>query len=266
MVADIATRYLTPAATRQVRALLKGDLAADGAPSGRRTLGEIASWADEIKDYDRTKVRRSWHYDDIPLCGVPDYSRYCRKDRCASAQLARQIEILKDKRERIGRRNEALKWVVHLTGDIHQPLHAATQRDNGGNAVEVSFFGQRDNPPYGTIKLHTIWDVHMVQRLISEKGGERRGERAIAAARISDADQSAWEQGTISDWIGESHQIARTFVYPKLPVASSCSRKIEGLVTIDDAYYSAAAPIIETQIRKAGVRLARVLNDSLRGR
>lgn len=262
MVGDIATRHLTPAASRQVRALLKDDRAADGGLSGRRTLGEIASWADEIKDYDRTKVRRSWHYDDIPLCGVADYARYCRKDRCASAQLARKIEILKDKRERVGRRNEALKWVVHLMADIHQPLHAATRRDNGGNAVEVSFFGQRDNPPYGTIKLHTIWDVHMVQRLIADKGGER----AIAASRISDADKAAWEQGTISDWIDESHQIARTFVYSELPVASSCSRKIQGVVAIDDAYYSAAAPIIETQIRKAGVRLARVLNDSLRGR
>ena len=266
MVGDIATKYLTPAATRQVKALLKDDLAADGQRSGRRTLGEIASWADEIKDYDRTKVRRSWHYDNVPLCGVPDYSRYCHKGRCASTQLARQIEILKDKRAPIGRRNEALKWIVHLMGDIHQPLHASTRRDNGGNAVEVSFFGQRDNPPYGTIKLHTIWDVHMVQRLISEKGGGQGGERAIASARIGDADKAAWEQGTISDWIDESYQIATNFVYPKLPVAASCSRKIEGIVIIDHVYYSAAAPIIEIQIRKAGVRLARVLNDSLRGR
>ncbi|MBI4293595.1 MAG: S1/P1 nuclease [Betaproteobacteria bacterium] len=262
LVGVIAEKYLSPAASRQVRALLKDDRAADGSLSGRRSLGEIASWADEIKDYDRTRVRRSWHYDDIPLCGVADYSRYCRKDRCASAQLARKIEILKDKGERIGRRNEALKWVVHLMGDIHQPLHAATRRDNGGNTVEVSFLGRRDNPPYGTIKLHTIWDVHMVQRLISDKGGER----AIALVRIGDADRAAWERGTISDWIDESHRIAREFVYPRLPVVSSCARKIQGVVAIDEAYYSAAAPIIETRIRKAGVRLARVLNDSLGGR
>jgi len=260
MVAEIAARHLGPAATRQVNALLKDDRLADGEPSGRRTLGEIASWADEIKDYDRTNVRRSWHYDNIPLCAVPDRSRYCRKDRCASAQLPRQIEILSDKRQPIGRRNEALKWVVHLVADLHQPLHAATRRDNGGNSVEVAFFGKRDNPPYGTIKLHTIWDVHMVQRMISEKGGER----AIESARIGDADKAAWEQGTISDWIDESHRIAGTFVYPQLPVALSCSRRIKGIVTIDQAYYAASAPIIETQIEKAGVRLARVLNDSFR--
>jgi hypothetical protein len=146
--------------------------------------------------------------------------------------------------------------------DIHQPLHAATRRDNGGTAVEVSFLGRRDNPPYGTIKLHTIWDVHMVQRLIADKGGER----AIAQARIGEADRAAWERGTISEWIDESHRIAREFVYPRLPVASSCSRKIQGVVAIDESYYSAAAPIIDAQIRKAGVRLARVLNESLHGR
>ena len=258
MVGDIAARYLTPAAARQVKALLKYDLLADGSPSGRRTLGEIASWADEIKDYDRTKVRRSWHYDNIPLCGVPDRSRYCRNDRCASAQLARQIGLMGDPSQPTGRRNQALKWVVHLMGDIHQPLHAATLRDNGGNSVEVSFFGRRDNPPYGSVKLHTIWDVHMVQRLISDKGGER----AIASARISDADKAAWERGTVSDWIDESHQLARTLVYPELPAAFSCSRRTRGIVMVDQAYYSASAPVLEAQIRKAGVRLARVLNDS----
>jgi hypothetical protein len=259
MVAEIASRYLAPAAAREIADLLARDRLADGERSHRRTLGEIASWADEIKDYPWSRGRGPWHYDNIPVCGAADRSRYCKGDKCASAQLARHIELLSDRTAPVRRRNEALKWVVHLVGDIHQPLHAANHRDQGGTRVEVSFFGQRDNPPYGTVKLHTIWDIHMVQRRVSEKGGEK----AIVSAPIGNAEKTEWERGSISDWMEESNHIARTFVYPALPARFSCGRKISGIVQIDEAYYSKAAPIVEEQIRKAGIRLARILNEAL---
>ena len=259
MVGEIAARYTGPKANAEILELLKNDRLADGQPSGRHTLGEVANWADEIKDTDWGKRRASWHYDDVPLCGAAEYSKYCRGGRCASAQLARQIEILGNERARPGQRNEALKWVVHLVGDIHQPLHAANRGDRGGNRVQVSFFGERDNPPYGSLNLHAIWDVHMVRRLVVDRGGER----AIVSAPIADADRNAWDKGSISGWIDESHRIARHTVYPLLPVAASCSNKIVDVVAIGEEYYSKAAPVIEIQIRKAGVRLARVLNETL---
>jgi len=259
MVGEIASRFLNPKASAEVPELLRNDRLADGRPSGRRTLGEIANWADEIKETEWGKRRGSWHYDDVPLCGTAVVEKYCRNGRCASAQLARQIEILADERASRRHKNEALKWAVHLVGDIHQPLHAGNRSDRGGNRVQVSFFGERDNPPYGTINLHAIWDVHMLRRLISERGGER----TVVSGPIADQDRNAWEQGSISDWIGESHQIARNVVYPLLPVETACSSKIVGVVTIDQAYYSKAAPVIETQIRKAGIRLAWILNETL---
>jgi len=259
MVGEIAARFLNAKASAEVLDLLRNDRLADGQPSGRRTLGEVANWADEIKETEWGKRRGSWHYDDVPLCGASAYEKYCRNGRCASAQLARHIEILADDRASRRYRNEALKWVVHLAGDIHQPLHAANRGDRGGNRIQVSFFGERDNPPYGSINLHAIWDVHMVRRLISERGGER----AIVSVAVADPDRNAWEKGSVPDWIGESHQIARNVAYPLLPVASACSNKIAGVITIDQAYYSKAAPLIEIQIRKAGVRLARILNETL---
>ncbi len=148
---------------------------------------------------------------------------------------------------------------MHLVGDIHQPLHAANRRDRGGNTVQVSFFGQRDNPPYGSLNLHAVWDVHIVRRLLAERGGER----ALVSVSPSGRDRAAWEEGSVADWIAESHRIARDSVYPLLPVAASCSSKIVDVVAIGEAYYSRAAPVIEIQIRKAGVRLARVLNETL---
>src|SRR5712691_11133739 len=259
MVGDIASRHLDPKASARVLELLKDDRLADGQLSGRRTLGEVASWADEIREYDPKKPGRRLHFDDIPICGTPDYSRYCRNGQCASAQLDRQLRILGDEGARLAQRNRALKWVVHLVGDIHQPLHAANRRDRGGNAVQVSFFGQRDNPPYGTLNLHAVWDVHMVRRLLAGRGGER----AFVSASLSDGEKAAWGRGSISDWIRESHEIARDLAYTALPVAASCRRKIAGVVEIGQAYYAKAAPVIEIQIKKAGVRLARVLNETL---
>jgi hypothetical protein len=257
VVGEIASRYLTAEAQAQVTELLKNDRLAGGEPSGRRTLGEIANWADEIKDFEWGKRRGSWHYDDISLCGAADYAGYCRGGRCASAQLARQIDVLGDPRARLRVRNEALKWVVHLIGDIHQPLHAANRGDRGGNLVQVSFFGERDNPPYGSLNLHAVWDVHLLSRLTAERGGER----TLVSAPIGEVDRRAWEKGSISDWIAESHALARDRVYAPLP--GSCGERIAGVVALDEAYYASTAPVIDLQIRKAGVRLARVLNDVL---
>jgi hypothetical protein len=259
MVGDIADRFLTAETRAQIAKLLEADRMADDEPSDRHTLGEVANWADEIKDTDWGKRRRSWHYDDVPLCGAAEYAKYCRNGRCASAQLARQIEILGNVRAKPGQRNEALKWVVHLVGDIHQPLHAANRGDRGGNSVHASFFGQREYAPGKTINLHGVWDVEIVQRLLSDRGGES----AIVSAPITDRARKAWEKGSISGWIEESHRIARDTVYPLLPVAASCSDKILDVVAIDQPYYARAAPLIEIQIRKAGVRLARVLNEAL---
>ena len=259
MIGDIASRYLVPKARAEVLELLKYDRLADGQPSGRRSLGEVANWADEIKDYKWGQRRASWHYDDIPLCGGARQSTYCRNGRCASVQLQRQLEILGNGGARRGQRNEALKWVAHLLGDIHQPLHASNRADRGGNRVQVSFFGERDNPPYGSINLHAIWDVHMVRRLLAERGGER----ALVSAPVTGEERRAWEKGSISDWIAESHRVAGDFVYPRLPVASSCPQKISGVVEIGQTYYTQAVPLIEIQIRKAGIRLARVLNEAL---
>src|SRR2546430_16067600 len=99
----------------------------------------------------------------------------------------------------------------------------------------------------------------MYIRLIAYSGGEP----AIDTSPRAYGNRNAREKGSISDWTAESHRIARDAVYPLLPVAASCSRKIVEVVAIDQAYYARAAPLIEVQIRRAGVRLAGVLNETL---
>lgn len=258
LVGDIATQHLSPKALAAVARLLRYDRLAEGSYSNRGTLGEIASWADEIKDYGWGRARGNWHYDDIPVCEAPDPAKYCRTN-CASKRLAEQLALLADPAAPWRRRNEALKWVVHLVGDIHQPLHAANNRDNGGNTVQVSFFGSRDNPPYGTMNLHAIWDVHILQRLLAAQGGEA----AFAAVPIAQGERDAWARGDPAAWIAESHELAKSAVYAPLPGGFACGHKSAGVLALDEAYYAQAAPLVALQIRKAGVRLAKVLNEAL---
>ncbi len=256
LVGEIADLHISARTRAAVVQLLRDDRLADGSFSGRRTLAEVANWADEIKDTEWGKRRGSWHYDDLPLCGTADPAKYCRNGRCASAQIAHQLQMLDDPRARPGQRNQALKWIVHLVGDIHQPLHAADHADRGGNRVQVSFFGERDNPPYGSLNLHAVWDVQLVRRLVTERGGER--------AWIGDGTQRAERAaGPVGDWVGESHALARDVAYGALPVPVSCPGRISGVVALGAAYYERAAPVVDAQLRKAGVRLARLLDEAL---
>lgn len=259
LIADIATRYLTPRTADRVRTLLADDRLADGTPSGRQTLREIAYWADEIKEFPQGRREAAWHFDNVPLCGPSDPALYCKSGNCASAQIERHAALLQSPRATRRQRNEALKWIVHLVADIHQPLHAATRDDRGGNQVEVAFFGQRDNPPYGTINLHTIWDIHIVQRLVRQRGGEL----AIVNAPIGEEERRAFESGSLASWIAESTALARSAVYSTIPVPLACGGRVREVLEVGDRYQSMAAPIVEAQIRKAGARLARVLNDLL---
>jgi len=261
IIGDIAQKYLLPQAREEVARLLRGDRLADGKTfSYRETLADIANWADEIKDFPYGKARSTWHYDNVPLCGAAAPSAYCPRGRCASAQLGSWIGILGDPAASHRRRNLALKWVTHLVGDIHQPLHAADHHDRGGNTVLVSFFGQ-ETWEYGNVNLHSIWDVQMVKRLIAERGGEA----ALSEKPVGKAEAALWTQGSIQDWLLESHAVARSFVYPGLSPKFACGSRISGRLTIGEGYYAGAATIVESQLRKAGVRLAQVLNVALGG-
>lgn len=268
MVGDIATRLLTPAARRAVGELLRDDLGADGQPSGRVTLGQVASWPDEVRALPEYRATFPYHFDDIPICGASDTTRdrakYCAGGQCGTAWFARQLAILKDRSASRRARNEALKWIVHLVGDLHQPLHASDNGDKGGNDVAITFFGKRkDEPVEGRTSypynLHTAWDRLIPERMFDESGGYD----AFLADLPDAATRRAWQAGNIAAWTRESHAIARDFVYPALPARFVCGQPIAALVAIGESYYRPACEIAAVQIRKAGARLAKVLNAAL---
>ena len=141
-------------------------------------------------------------------------------------------------------RNEALKWVVDLVGDIHQPLQAADNSDRGGNSVLV-----RDGA-----NLRAVWDVAVVQN-----GATQR----LLSQSMTSEQVAEWQKGTVTSWMEESHRLAETVVYAKLPSGWAGNAAPEGRIALGDDYYEAEATVVSQKLQKAGVRLAKVLNDAL---
>ncbi|MGE0717559.1 MAG: S1/P1 nuclease [Alphaproteobacteria bacterium] len=243
-VAAIADRFLTAAARRQVATLLAAD------PDGAADIVAASTWAD---DYSRAHPEtRPFHYVNVPIGAGPYVARqHCPKGACSVAALGRFTATLRDRRASPAARAEALKWVVHLVGDMHQPLHAGDDGDRGGNDVKVRI-GERET------NLHAVWDFDVVAALPGEGG------RPLAEALLARANRrhlAFWSGQGPMRWTVESIGIARGVVYLLLRDRLELP---ERPITLPDGYIEQAGPIVGLQLLRAGVRLAGLLNATLR--
>lgn len=233
VVAIVAEHYMTSAALAKAGNLLDGG-----------TIDAIASWADDYRrDHPETGP---WHYIDIPLAdSTIDMSRECCNGDCVVAKTEQFLAVLRDPNADPASKTQALKFVVHFVGDLHQPLHDEDDADKGGNARHVIFDGRPDN-------LHWIWDSGLLQDI-------NRSAEVLAPqleSRITAQDRSQWVTGSLEDWVMQGHKLAQKIAYGDLGGQNPAP--------ITSAYEQQADPAIELQLEKAGVRLAYVLNQSLR--
>ena len=248
VVARVAEAHLSARARRALVTLLEG-----------RRLADIASWADDWREPHPETA--PWHFVDIPLdADGYDAARDCPRGQCLVAALTKEVGALRDARAPLSERRRALRFVVHLVGDLHQPLHAATDTgapggsDRGGNTVKARLtlsdaeFPYR-SPPTGS--LHGVWDFDLV-------ASEHREQEAFVAALSRLPGGDALEAGTFVEWANESHRLARDVAYRGLPVPDAA-----GVRQLGDDYAARCRPIVERQLQRAGLRLARVLNESL---
>ena len=142
----------------------------------------------------------------------------------------------------------ALKFLLHLVGDVHQPLHAADDHDAGGNKKLVA--AARRNPG----NLHRYWDFEFVERL----GVDPRQVAASLIGQITEQQRQAWSRGTPADWVLEAFALARDDAYGLLPQSSD-----HGIYTLSSAYVEQAVKDTALELSRAGVRLAFVLNQAL---
>ena len=145
LIAELAQEQLSPEARAKVQALL------DEEPGA--TLPSIATWADEV----RSPSTAAWHYTnfDRELGCRYDAARNCPDGHCVVGAIERQLQVLGSDRPS-DERLKALKWVVHLVGDAHQPLHAGLAGDKGGNLYQIQAYGRGGN-------LHSLWDSGLIR-------------------------------------------------------------------------------------------------------
>lgn len=257
IVADIAQAHLDPAASAEVASLLKLE--------GLDRLDQVSSWADgNRKEFPHTG---SWHYVDIPLhADGYDAARDCPGGDCVVAKIDQYARVLADKKAAPQARLLALKWVVHLVGDVHQPLHAEDNDDKGGNSVQVQFFGAGSN-------LHALWDGGVIRHALDlQPGPNYTFDHAIVQAdamkldaAITPAQRAAWmpprllpQIGSVAaDWANESHRLAQQVAYVDIakPSGDAWSQR----------YQQRVWPVIRIRLEQAGIRLAEVLNEALSG-
>jgi nuclease S1 len=255
-VGAIADRLLTPASRAEVAELLAADLDKFGQPSGRTTLEAVAVWADEIRGTPADRPR--WHYDDVPLCGSATRDSYCPRGECNSAQLERLTALLADRHAELRERNEALKWIVHLVGDIHQPLHAADNGDLGGNRVRVALEGVRTR---GRLTLHGAWDSELVTLALGTHSRQAPPRGIDALAREARELTAEAGQGTPAAWASQSNHLARNVAYRYRGFA--CGSVPARIVVLDEDYQREAESIVRERLLLAGGRLANLLNETL---
>lgn len=237
LVAALAWDDLTPATRAQIARLLEGE--ADP------TLPGIASWADELREHDPDLGKRSskWHYVNIGEddCHY-DAAKHCANGNCVVEAIRVQTEILADRTRSKAERQQALKFVVHFIGDVHQPLHAGFAHDKGGNDVQVNLDGRGTN-------LHSLWDSGMLNAagLDEMQWLQRLRAMPLAVAMARDPLPPA-----SVEWAEESCRIAlRPGLYPPKAV-------------IGEDYVQTWRPLAEMQLRRGGAQLAATLNAALR--
>jgi hypothetical protein len=235
MIGAIAQTKLNPKAAAEVANLL----AAEPEPS----LAGVSAWADWVRgnDPEMARTTSNWHYVNFPQAGcafVP--KRDCSRGGCLVAALRKQLALLADRSQSKATRAVALKWVVHLIGDVHQPLHTGYGFDKGGNDFQINWLGEGNN-------LHWVWD----RLLLSTRGIGESQHLAVLKKLPTPKDILKKSTDPALDYALESCQLLRSVpLYPK-------SRKLK-LEYIDEFL-----PVAERQIILAGNRLARVLNGVL---
>ncbi len=255
-VGAIADRLLSPAAHSAVLAILADDRDRFGNLSGRTTLESVSDWADEVRG--TAADRPAWHYDDIPVCGTSGKARYCPDGQCNTQQLKRLVAVLGEAGASARARDEALKWVVHLLADIHQPLHAADNADHGGNLVPVALAGVHTR---GRENLHRAWDNDLVQLALHARSRQQPPRDLDAlAAEAQDLEREVG-QGTPDDWARESNNLARNVAYHYSGFA--CNSVPRGIVVLDRSYLDDAELVVRERLLLAGARLATLLNSTL---
>jgi hypothetical protein len=257
----VASELLTPKTRLKLNQIIEGS----GSPEG---LADMTLYMDINRKELSEKVPGSekWHYDNQPVCKTLTFGQYCPKGECASAKIPELFRKLKDTATPKEDRVQALRFLVHMVGDIHQPLHAADDGDLGAN-LKFVLIPESDQGR----RLHGVWDTDIVKRALR---GSNEGDYAKELIKKYREQIAKWQSGSINentsikvrDWMNESHSLSKLVTYNNLP-NFSCGKEWESTIVtpvqLSEYYMTAAAATVPAQLAKAGARIALILNAAL---
>ncbi|HUK82489.1 MAG TPA: S1/P1 nuclease [Verrucomicrobiae bacterium] len=249
IVGRIAELHLTPQTLQAVNELLNGT---NTAVTIHISEDGVANWADHVRR-DRPESG-PWHYVDIPFAALGfDRARDCLNHTgCVVEAIEHFQRVLKNPDASAEKRVEALRYLVHFVGDIHQPLHCAERKgDKGGNLCLVLWPGISK-----PVKLHVVWDVYLIEKSLSDRKLDTLAYADYLNQALAIPNAESWSTGKPPDWAWESHHAAVTVVYDTIPA--------EGQPELLSAEYILRGQgLVDFQLSKAGLRLAALLNHTL---
>jgi hypothetical protein len=263
VVARIAAAHLTPAARTRIARILA---VPDTPEAVADALAQASTWADETKKETGTG---DWHFINLTLQDrISDIPERCPDDNCATARIRLFAAELKSGAP--GPRwseLDALRFLVHFVGDIHQPLHDISDADLGGNC-------ERLDPPIDRAKnLHGLWDGGIIDAMhVSDRSLTASLELQID--RMHRSRRQKLSLGDQDDWAWEAHELGIREIYWKLHIpvepiefpdgCKEAPSDVTGFkAPIDGLYIDAMKPVVRSQLTKGGLRLARLLNETL---
>ncbi|WP_199609737.1 S1/P1 nuclease [Flocculibacter collagenilyticus] len=228
IVGKIADEQLTATTRAALQELLAGD-----------KLAEVTTWADEMRSSPEEFWRKKsskWHY--ISLDKLEDFNPHDYHDKATNIYTAmrKSIDVLKDPKASNKDKQFYLRFLTHLVGDVHQPLHVGRADDRGGNSVKVEFFGEQTN-------LHSVWDTKLVEY-------QSLSYTEFADFIITDDKKiiSEYLNSSMEDWIKESFDLR------------------EQVYDIGDGEFKYGfiyknTPTVKKRLLQAGIRLGGLLNQ-----
>ena len=273
IVALIAEQRLSPDVREKIRKLL-GD--------GKVSLADVSTCADQLRGTPRNaptpqelmcramagevpQTNNLWHYIDIPLpTKAKSLAPFCPNDNCVTARIQSFSDLLRTATDD-AKKKQALLFLVHFMGDIHQPLHAIERGcDRGGNLERANFFLDGEKRPNST--LHFVWDIDELDLLMKHSNiADERAYASALAAQIKHGKASKWARATPDQIAWESYKLAKKYVYRGIPYQDFCNNNHPPQIVTDLtlAYEDEGTKVVHEQLMKAGVRLAAALENDL---